>query len=231
MIFHQEVMGSVLSFTVPDKELEQSVLEGFLNILRTAERRFSVYLADSELSRYNQNEIKKSELSQDFGEVMNLCDFFCKKTDGYFSAYFNKEYNPTGLVKGWAIEKAAQYLLEQGCGTFLINIGGDILAKSNTEKVWKIVVQNPFDKNKVIAVLNEKNIAVATSGIYERGEHIINPKTQQVVNTLTSLTVIGPSIIEADVYATACFAMGEGGLAYLSKQTGYRGLQVAGVAK
>jgi thiamine biosynthesis lipoprotein len=53
---------------------------------------------------------------------------------------------------------------------------------------------------------------VATSGTYERGSHIYDPHVGRPVGDLLSMTVIGPDIVEADVLATAAFAMGRRGL-------------------
>jgi thiamine biosynthesis lipoprotein len=70
-------------------------------------------------------------------------------------------------------------------------------------------------------VLRVRDVAVATSGLYERGGHIVDPRTGLVPTGLRSVTVIGPTLAFADAYATAAFAMGEAGLAWVADQLGF----------
>jgi thiamine biosynthesis lipoprotein len=108
-----------------------------------------------------------------------------------------------------------------GFEDFCLSAGGDMLASSLGSKIWKIGLQNPERKDAVLGIIPARNLAVATSGNYERGNHIIDPKTGLVPDFFKSLTVIGPDIITTDVYATAAFAMGKEGLNFVDAQPGY----------
>ena len=92
-------------------------------------------------------------------------------------AFQKKSFDPSGYVKGWTVKRAGQKLKKLGHRTFCVSAGGDILAASSGKKTWKIGIQNPIDSQKILNVLSISNGAVATSGTYERGAHIINPKT------------------------------------------------------
>jgi thiamine biosynthesis lipoprotein len=115
---------------------------------------------------------------------------------------------------------------KHGYQTYCLGAAGDILAKSDGRKVWKIGIQDPFNKAKILEKLSITSGAVATSGSYERGRHIINPKTGQPADELLSLTIAGPDIVKADILATAGFAMGLAGLGFIGKVDGYSAIGV-----
>jgi len=115
---------------------------------------------------------------------------------------------------------------DHGFKTFCIGAGGDVFAVSDGSKEWRIGIQDPRDKTKILNKLSILNGAVATSGDYERGAHIINPKTGKPANELLQITVTGTDIIMADVLATAAFAMGKAGEAFVNAQPGYRAIVV-----
>src|SRR5207245_2481098 len=117
-------------------------------------------------------------------------------------------FDPTGYVKGWSISEAGKIIEKYGYKTYCISAGGDILAKSNSDKIWNISIQDPKNKSGILNELKIKNGAIATSGSYERGSHIINPKSGRTANKFLSVTVTGPDIVTADVFATAIFASG-----------------------
>jgi len=219
-------MGTGVSLDIPEAKNEV-IFSDVFELLRQIDARFSPYKKDSELSGYQRGEIIQKNLSLQMKAVMAACKKFEKLTNGYFSANFAGKYDPTGYVKGWAIAEAGKLIEKQGYKTYCIGIGGDILARSGGSKEWQIGIQDPKDKTKILNKLSISNGAVATSGNYERGLHIINPKTSKPANELLSLTVIGPDIIKADVLATAAFAMGKAGVKFVDRQKGYKALAVA----
>ena len=223
---NQIIMGTGVSLDIPEAKNEV-IFSDVFELLRQIDAQFSPYKTDSELSRYQQGEIIQEGLSAEMREIMDGCKKFQKLTNGYFSANFAGKFNPTGYVKGWAIARAGELVKKRGYGTYCIGIGGDILARSGGSKEWQIGIQDPTDKSKILNTLSISNGAVATSGNYERGLHIINPKTGKPANELLSLTVIGPDIIRADVLATAAFAMGKAGVKFVDRQKGYKALAVA----
>lgn len=198
-------MGIPISIDIPGC-VHQEIFDRCHQRLVEIDNRFSTYKSDSEVSRFNRGEVTTP--STEFRAVMTACDTSKTMTDGYFSPYYNGSYDPTGYVKGWAIDEISKLIRKHGHTTFLINAAGDITAASGGEKTWQIAIQNPFDRTATIANLQIKNGALATSGTYERGYHIYDPHTKRSVNQIISASVWGADIIKADVLATTIVAMG-----------------------
>jgi thiamine biosynthesis lipoprotein len=201
-------MGMPITVDIPLCENED-IFEEIFNRFRAIDSKFSPYKNTSELSKYQHSEISDTELSFEFKKVMDACKKFEQETDGFFTAFFLHKYDPTGYVKGYAIAEAGRVIEQKGYSTFCVGAGGDILARSDSDKVWHIGIQDPKEKQKLAKVIEAKNLAVATSGNYERGKHIFNPKTGKPADKFLSVTVTGPDIVTADVLATAIFASGQ----------------------
>ena len=106
------------------------------------------------------------------------------------------------------MKKVEDAIMQQGYTTYMINAGGDIVCKSSTEKYWKTGISNPDNPDAAIGIIHADSIAVATSGTYQKGNHIYDPKENIPATGIKSVTVIGPDIISTDIYATALYAMG-----------------------
>jgi len=207
-------MGIPISIDIPECENEPVFSEVFAR-LREIDGRFSTYKPESEVSRFAAGKIAQNDLSQEVKDVIKACQSAEEKTDGYFSAWAAGAFDPSGYVKGWAIAEAGKVIEKHGYKTYCIGAGGDVLAHSDTDKVWNIGIQDPRDKSKILNKLSISNEAVCTSGSYERGAHIINPKTKKPANRLLSVTVVGPDIIWADILATAVFASGKSQIKFM----------------
>jgi thiamine biosynthesis lipoprotein len=232
----EQIMGLPISIDIPNCENE-AVFKAVFTRFNEIDGRFSTYKPDSEVSRFRDGLVKENSLSIELQTVIAECKKAQAETYGYFSAWAAGAFDPSGYVKGWAIAEAGKIIEKPGYKTYCIGAGGDILAHSNSDKVWQVGIQDPKDKTKILnpstslgagkGVISIKNGAVATSGNYERGSHIINPKTKKPAGELLSVTVTGPDIIKADVLATACFAMGRQKAAeFMKTQTKYQALIV-----
>jgi FAD:protein FMN transferase len=218
----QQIMGMPISIDIPNCHSPQTFSWAFAR-LRQIDEKFSTYKPNSELSRFTGT-VLVNDITGEFIEVMEACKTAEKITDGYFSAWYSGDYDPSGYVKGWAIVEAGQAIEKQGFNTYCIGGGGDILARSDSDKIWNIGIQDPANKTEILNKLSISNGAVATSGSYERGSHIINPKTKKPATELLSVTVAGPDIIWADVLATAVFAKGQADTSLIKKHPGYEAL-------
>jgi thiamine biosynthesis lipoprotein len=219
------IMGTGVTLDIP--EAGKEVFEAVFNLLNDIDSRFSTYKPNSEVSRYARGEVSRWRLSRDLRAVIKGCQSSEAATSGAFSAYASGTFDPSGYVKGWAIDKAARLIEKRGFNSYCLSIGGDIKAASNGQKVWRIGIQDPARKSRIITRIGAKNLALATSGNYERGAHIINPKTRKPATGLLSVTVAGPSIITADVLATAAFVLGDFALNFIGGQAkGYEALIV-----
>ena len=217
-------MGTGVTIDIPEAK-NSRVFTDVFNYLKMVDRRFSTYKKDSEVSRYARGELKWWQRSRDLRHIINAVKDAEVATDGAFSAWAAGTFEPSGYVKGWSIEQASKIIEKAGFDTYCISIGGDINARG--EKVWKIGIQDPKDKKRSFVTLNIKDRAVATSGNYVRGAHIINPKTGQPADGLSSVTVVGPNIIDADVLATAAFVLGDFAINFIGGQAkGYEALAV-----
>lgn len=220
-------MGMPVTIDIPDAKTGAEFKAAFSR-LEGIDGRFSTYKPVSEVSRYTRGELEEKDLSQEFKTVIKQCRNWQKKTDGYFSAWAGGKFDPSGYVKGWAIAEAGDQIKKAGHKTYCISAGGDILARSAGAKKWAIGIQDPTDISKILNKLSISNGAVCTSGNYERGAHIINPKTKQPADSLKSVTITGPDIITADMLATAVFAAGlEAGRRILENFAGYEAFILA----
>ena len=194
------------------------------------DEKFSTYKKTSEISAINYNGLAQKDWSEEMNMVFLLSEETKKQTNGYFEIKTpNGEYDPSGLVKGWAIWNAAKLLEKRGFQNFYIDAGGDIQphGKNAEGKPWAIGIKNPFNEIENVKVVYVKEEGVATSGTYIRGLHIYNPKKEnQPVSEIVSLTVIGPNIHDADRYATAAFAMGADGINFIESLKGFEGYMI-----
>lgn len=120
-------------------------------------------------------------------------------------------FDPSGLVKGWAADKALEILREHGVRRAFVNCGGDAAAMSDGEP-WITGITDPDDSTQLVKSLRMHNGAIATSGTYERGEHVVDPKAGGRSSGARSATVIGPDAALADAYATALCVDGASGI-------------------
>jgi FAD:protein FMN transferase len=223
------IMGMPITVAIPDRErmddhapgrafatVEQAA-DAVFGYFRKVDERFSPYKPESETSRIGRGAVLPSELSPEMQEVLRLSEETRRMTNGYFDVWFKGRFDPSGLVKGWAISKAAEILDADGLVSFSIEAGGDIETRGANDDglPWVVGIRNPFDPSTIIRSVRLGSRGIATSGTYIRGEHIYNPRTGKKANEIASLTVIGPNAYEADRFATAAFVMGQAGVEYV----------------
>ena len=220
-------MGTAIGIDLRDERAgAQEALDGVFDWLRDVDATFSTFRHDSEISRLGRGELGEAECSARVRQVLALCDDLCRTSNGYFDARHHRRdgvVDPTGLVKGWSIEEAAAMLEDAGARDYCINAGGDVLTsgEAGPGRPWRVGVRHPAEPDRLAAVLSLRGGAVATSGEYERGRHILDPHGHRPPSGLLSITVIGPSLTYADAYATAAFAMGADGPAWVASHPGY----------
>ena len=192
--------------------------DGVFAQFRAVDARFSPYVPDSETSRIDRGELDVEDASPEMQEVLRLSEETKHLTDGYFDVWFKGRFDPSGLVKGWAISRAAAILESDGFVSFCIEAGGDIEVRgANDEGLpWKVGIRSPFEPSKIIRSLSLHDRGVATSGTYIRGAHIYNPRTGGPAEEIASMTIVGTNAYEADRLATAAFAMGRSGIDFMA---------------
>jgi thiamine biosynthesis lipoprotein len=231
----QEHMGTVVSVDVREPDLPVATVEpavaAFFGELAVLEARFSPWRTDSAISRFGRGELAHEDAPPDVRWVLGACEHLRATTAGAFDARATGgpfPFDPSGLVKGWAVEEASRHLVEAGIRNYSVNAGGDILARGAPEpgRPWRVGIRHPERSDCLAAVLEVGAGAVATSGLYERGDHIRDVRSGQAPRELRSLTVVGPELTWADAYATSAFAMGMRGLEWVHARAGYGALAI-----
>lgn len=189
----------------PSEAVNRAV-DGAFDVMRHYDRMFSPYRPDSLLNAVRAGRISIDSAGPEFDEVMSLADTARDLTGGFFDVHFAGPIDPSGLVKGWATEKAARVLSDLDVD-FYINAGGDISCAATTTP-WRLGVEHPFDTAGLITVVALRDAALATSGTAHRGQHIVDPKTGEPAAGLRQVTVIGRSLTWSDIWATAIVAAG-----------------------
>jgi len=229
-------MGMPITVEIIGDTLTQKDIENIFAYFDHVDKVFSTYKQGSEISKINRTEITPEQYSEEMKEVLELSEETKQQTNGFFNIQkLDGTLDPSGLVKGWAIYKAALELKNKGFQNFYVEAGGDVQAEGLNKdgQRWLVGIRNPFMADEIVKVIECSGNGIATSGTYERGQHIYNPfNPLQKITDIVSLTVIGPNVYEADRFATACFAMGKAGINFLEKQPNLEGYMIdtSGVA-
>ena len=213
----EQVMGMPVSVHVRAVEptrpdLEAGVARVYAH-LRKVDAVLSTWRADSDLLRLQHGE--REEAHPWVADVTELCLEAEERTDGLFRAWRRRPggrlaYDPTGLVKGWAVAAAAAHLDVVPEIAYSIGAGGDIVVGagrglSAAAPSWRIGIEDPRQPGVVARVVTVGRGAVATSGAAVRGAHVVDPRTGLGVTRSGSATVVGPDLLWADVWATAAW--------------------------
>jgi FAD:protein FMN transferase len=225
----EQCMGTTFTFDIRDPGVWDEPIREAVAWLHHVDAVFSTYRDDSDISRIRRGELSVADANVAVGEVLSLCTQMRSETDGYFTALWDRELDPTGLVKGWAIERASDILFAHGSRNHAVNGGGDmqISGEPNAGEPWRVGISDPGDQTRLLAVVEARDCAIATSGSAERGPHIVDPLHAAAADELRAVTVVGRSLTRVDAYATAAFAMGAGALPWLEAQVEHEGLVVS----
>jgi thiamine biosynthesis lipoprotein len=199
--------------------------------LRRADALFSTYRPDSEVSRINARLLRLDDVHEDVHEVLQLAERAETLTDGLFSVRRPQPgggsmLDPSGIVKGWAGVRAFDVLRNLDDHDVCLNAGGDVVVRTlDGCPVWRVGIEDPAGQG-LLGVLEVGNGAVATSGTAARGHHLIDPRDGSVADGLASMTVVGSSLLWADVLATAAFVRGPDAVGWLRRFPGYAGVSL-----
>lgn len=215
-------MGMAVSIDVRD-DIGPEAVDEVVAWLHRVDATYSTHRIDSPISRFGLGQLELADLDDEVLGVLALCEELHRETGGAFDvlsvpAPNGSRFDPSGVVKGWAVERAAELLEASGARNFCLNAGGDLALRGRPEpgSPWRVGVRHPGDARAVAAVVTGSGrFAVATSATYERGAHIIDPGTGAPTAELASVTIVGPDLTYVDAYATSVFVMGLDGLAWL----------------
>jgi thiamine biosynthesis lipoprotein len=228
-----ECMGTVFSLDIRPPSVDEQVIDEAVAWLHWVDRVFSTYQADSEISRLARGEVAAGDCEPEVAEILRGCESLALETDGYFSAHAKGALDPSGLVKGWAIERASDLLAGAGSTNHCVNGGGDVQCAGDAlpGRPWRVGIAHPLRPGALAGVAVGSpffgTLAVATSGTAERGAHVVDPHTGLAPDEFASVTVVGTRLAGADAYATAAFAMGASAYEWLEQLDGYQAFTVA----
>jgi len=232
----EQIMGMPIVIDARGVASGHPAVEAAFGSLRDADRVFSTYRPESDVCRLNRGEITLAEAHPDVADVLRRCSDAAALTDGYFdirgllprSAAEPDPVDPSGLVKGWAVQRAGAILDAAGLRTWCINAGGDVAVRGHPEpdEGWRVGIRHPLEHERVAAVVEVEDAAVATSGAYERGDHVLDPHTRRPPEGVLSVTILGPDLVLADVLATSVFARGRDGAAWAAGLDGYEAMVI-----
>ncbi len=217
------IMGMPITLVaVDDQPATEQLFERAFKLFEQFDEKYSPYKETSLVAKINRQELDTSDYDDELQEIEAWAEQAKQETHGYFNVWHKGAYDPSGIVKGWAIDKVAR-MMSQSTNDFYIDAGGDIQTNGRRKdgQAWRIGIRNPFNRDENIAVLGLSGQAVATSGTAIRGQHIYNPLADGPIKSNLSLSVIAPNIIDADRMATAAFAMGHDGINFIERLDGY----------
>ncbi len=228
----EPVMGTVVSFhlhpgPLPHRQVYMALAEARV-LLHRADAVFSTWKDHSPMSRLRRGEMTLADGPPEMAVVLRRCEEAREMSGGWFDPWAAPGgVDPTGLVKGWAAARAAAALRDAGVAAAMVNAGGDIevFGRPGPDRPWRIGIQNPFDRSTIVAVV-EPELAVATSGCYERGPHVYDPFRGEPAAAVASASVTGPALDLADALATGLVAGGLAALAHVEALAGYEALLI-----
>ena len=222
------VMGTVASIRVYDDAADATIdaaIDAALVELERLEAMFSTFRSTSEISRINAGTLHLLDASPEVIEVLDACTALEHLSEGAFTVRPPERpgtIDPAGFVKGWATERASTLLSGAGLKHWCVGVGGDVQTHGTPapDEPWSVAIADPNTPGNIAIVLDiADDNAVATSGFAERGRHIWAPSGR--TDAFASITVAGPNLTWADAYATAAFAIGEAGVAWIAERDGY----------
>lgn len=230
----EECMGTVFTIDVRDDGDWAVAIAEAVAWLNHVDEVFSTYRPDSEIRRLGRGELRLQDTREEVREVLALCEQVRLDSDGAFTTTPFGLLDPSALVKGWAIDRASLLLRSHGSVNHAVNGGGDmqLAGESAPGRAWRVGIAHPLPqddlrRDELCAVVQGRDLAVATSGTAERGPHIIDPFTGRPAAELASLTVVGERLTMVDAYATAAFAMGHRARPWVEGLPGYEAMVVA----
>jgi FAD:protein FMN transferase len=223
----RKLMGTPITVAIVDRapaHLVDDVFEYFL----TVDKRFSLDKPNSEMTAFNDGLLAYTGLSPELQDVLALAARTRRETRGYFEIRRpDGTFDPSGLVKGWAVRNAAHIIYCAGVRNYMIDAGGDVQTggRNVDGEDWTIDIRSPFDAAEIVTAIAPRGHGVASRDAISGC--IYNPhRPGTLIENIASLTVIGRDLLDAERFATAAFAMGEAGIAFIDAQPGIEGLAI-----
>ena len=195
-------------------------------VLHRADEVFSTWQRGSAISRLRVGKLSVAEAPAEVADVLSRCAAARELSDGWFDPWaMPGGIDPTGLVKGWAAQQALAAFTAPCIIGAMVNAAGDIASYGDPGlgEPFRIGISDPAAPRRLAEIVWLAG-AIATSGSYERGAHLIDPHSGHPAVRVGSASVTGPDLGLADALATALAVAGEPGLAFVEALDGYEAL-------
>ena len=227
LVHVEPVMGTVVSFRLrpgPAGTAAPGAVAAACRRLHELDAVFSTWQPGSPVSRLRRGELTVAEAPAELARVLELCEEIRAASGGWFDPWaVPGGVDPTGMAKGWIVEQALAVVRAAGVGAALLNAGGDVAGFGGAGNgPWRVGIRHPWRADALACVVSLES-AVATSGSYERGPHLVDPRRGEPVVACASATVCGPSLAWCDGLATALAVGGTDVLARIEALDGYEG--------
>jgi len=226
------VMGMPISLALRGRHTTDPAAQGAwaeaMAALRDVDRVFSTYRPDSFVSRLARGEVRVEDGPPEVAEVLALGELARLQSHGAFDVRRGGVLDPSGVVKGWAVERAARPLTALPDTDVCLSAGGDLVCRvaGPGSPDWRIGIEDPHDPSRVVAVVPVRTGAVATSGRAHRGDHVVDARTGAAPDGIASVTVVHDDLTWADLDATSAYAMGRDAARWLRTRARRSGLVV-----
>jgi thiamine biosynthesis lipoprotein len=222
----EQVMGMPISIALRGRHAGDAAGEAawgaVLHRLREVDRVFSTYRSDSHVSRLDRGEITLADCPPEVAEVLGLGEAARLESAGAFDVRRRDAggrvlLDPSGVVKGWAVQRASEIIDGLEDTDYCLSAGGDMACRVVDPDApdWQVGIEDPRDPTRLVARIPVRRGGVATSGLHHRGAHIVDARTGEVPTGVASVTVVADDLTWADIDATAAFAQGDEALAWL----------------
>jgi thiamine biosynthesis lipoprotein len=233
----EHVMGMPISLALRGRHTADSrAREAWTKVvadLREVDRVFSTYREDSCVSRLARGEITVSECPPEVVEVLELGLLARVQSNGAFDVRRpvggrRTVLDPTGVVKGWAVQRASAWLHTLDDTDFCLSAGGDMICHVSDPDAapWRIGIEDPRDPHRLVAVVPIRRGGVATSGTAHRGAHLYDGRTGRPPTRVAQVTVVAETLTWADIDATAAYALDADAARWLRRRADRSGLVV-----
>lgn len=220
-VFHLMSMPFTLRLLNAEKGLLEASAREVRALLDRVDARLSPFRGDSLVSRFRRGDWDVLLSEADAYEVYALCEHARDVTRGHFDALDGPDWDPTGLVKGWAVERAFERVLapalEAGAAeAAALSGGGDMRlgVRAGSPFRWGVGIEaaepSARARGELAGTVRVGDGAVATSGLSKRGEHLrrLGGRDGRAEDDVVQATVVSPSLVEADLWATAAISAG-----------------------
>lgn len=223
-VHHEHVWGTVVTFDVRAPQIDERAVQeacaAAAQELHRIDAWLSPFRADSEVSAIRRGELSPTDVSAPVAEVLAGCAAVTAQSAGAFDPWAAPGgFDPSGFVKGWGADRAAEILVAHGFANVSVNAAGDVTCRGSSaadNRGWRIGIADPADRTQLIGSVEVRDAHLATSGRYEQGDHIVDPATRSRATSVDSASVLARDGGRADAWATALVVRGPAALPLLA---------------